>query len=170
MYKIIQSSPPHTGSTVLVNLLYGFLLPNEPVKFNDFSGLITKTHDTKISHLEKNYSKYKLFFVTSERYDYKVKKKINHIYKNKKNVLIINYNEINETDNNSLDNIIEKIFHKFKNFLPKELIPNKEDKHIKNNMKKRIVDMNNLYKKIKNKPFSYYDNFYHIHGSHRNRK
>ena len=29
-YKIIQASPPRTGSTVLHNLLHGFICPTEP--------------------------------------------------------------------------------------------------------------------------------------------
>lgn len=33
----------------------------------------------------------------------------------------------------------------------------------------RIKDMNCLYEKIKTKPFKYYDKYYHLHGSHRNR-
>jgi hypothetical protein len=36
-------------------------------------------------------------------------------------------------------------------------------------MVKRINEMNKLFKKIKGKPFSYYDGFYHIHGSHKGR-
>ena len=34
----------------------------------------------------------------------------------------------------------------------------------------RIVAMNSLYEKIKDKPFTYYEEFYNLHGSHRGRK
>ena len=43
-----------------------------------------------------------------------------------------------------------------------------EDSMIKKNMEQRIINMNKLYEEIKDKPFSYEDKFYGIHGSHRN--
>ena len=33
----------------------------------------------------------------------------------------------------------------------------------------RIRDMNRRYEEIKSKPFLYLDEFYHLHGHHRNR-
>lgn len=33
-FKIIQSSPIHTGSTLLLNLIHGYLLPDEKVRLN----------------------------------------------------------------------------------------------------------------------------------------
>ena len=36
-FKIIQSSPPHTGSTLLLNLIHGYLLPDEKLKMSESS-------------------------------------------------------------------------------------------------------------------------------------
>ena len=173
MYRIIQASYARTGSTLLLNLIHGFLLPQEPYHcptndlIDDF--LITKTHDLDINKWINKYKKYKLYFVMSERIDNKVRKKINNKYKKKDNILVINYDEINVTKKLSLDNVIENIFNKFKLFFPKDLIPKKEDSLIKKDMKQRIIEMNKCVKRLKNKPFSYCDQFYGIHGSHRNR-
>ena len=49
----------------------------------------------------------------SERHDSKVRKKINPEYRKKSNVLIINYDKMLVSDNNSQMNIIDYIFSKF---------------------------------------------------------
>ncbi|MFC1670636.1 hypothetical protein ACFL20_09595 [Spirochaetota bacterium] len=126
--------------------------------------LITKTHDVDIDRWIENYSNiYNLFFICSERdekYDLK--------YYNYDNVLIINYSDLLETDNNSLENIINNIYAKLYDFLPKIFFPDIKEKAIKNAIE-RIQKMNQLYETIKDKPFSYVNTFYHLHGSHRNR-
>lgn len=171
--RIIQVSPQHTGSTLLVNLIHGFLSPMEPVHWktedliDDY--LITKTHNTDIENFEKKYPNYKLYFIMSERNDKKIQEIINFKYREKKNVLIINYNEMLETRDNTLDKIIINIFKKFLKFLPKEIIPNKKKNLIKMDMKDRINKMNKICKEIEDKPFDYCDEFTHIHGGHRNR-
>jgi hypothetical protein len=169
MIKIIQTSAPRTGSTLLLNLIHGFLAPKEEIhwsvktKIHEF--LITKTHDTDIDKLINTYKEYELYFIVSERNNI-----ISELIKYKKysNVLVINYNEINETKNLLLENIIDNIFLKFKKFLPKEIVPDKSDIEIKKDMLTRIRNMNKLTEEIKNKPFSYWDKFYGIHGHHRN--
>lgn len=172
--KIIQSSPIGTGSTLLLNLLHGFLLPNEGIHYDTekliHKYLITKTHNLDIDFLEKKYSNYKLYFIMSERYDDKVTRVIDNSYRNKENVLIINYNIINETNNNTIDNIINNIYSLFIDFLPKELIPKKNEDLIKKDMKERIILMNKKCEELKGKSFGQWDNFTGIHGSHRNRK
>ena len=76
--KIIQVSPKHTGSTLLVNLIHGFLCPNENVHceiediIDDY--LVTKTHNTDIEDFEQKYPNYKLYFIMSERNDKKYRK------------------------------------------------------------------------------------------------
>lgn len=167
--KIIQASPPHTASTVLVNYLHGYLTPEEPIHWEDDSYLIMKTHNVNIDKLIKKYSDYKCYFVVSERNDSKEKAMINQKYKKYDNVLIINYDEIKDTTNNDmLNNITNNLFAKFQNFIPINTSVNKEE--IKKNMSERIKNMNKKYEEIKNKPFSYHDKFYHIHGHHKNRK
>ncbi len=174
--KIIQTGLPRTGSTVLVNLIHGFLLPHEAVRFfphlstatkkhiNKY--LITKTHDTRIDNFVKNYKNYNIYFIVSQRNNHD---KIDGKYRKHDNVLIIDYNDINETEKNSLKNIVNTVFNKLKTFLPNDILPKKNDTEIKNSMFDRITNMNKVYEEIKHKPFSHYDKFYHIHGHHRGR-
>ena len=106
----------------------------------------------------------------SERNDDKVKKLINNNYRKYTNVLIFNYNELLETDKNDLNNIINNAFNKFMNFIPKELIPEKSSDLIKEDMKKRIIRVNETVIQMKDMSFEIWDNFTGIHGGHRNRK
>uniref|UniRef100_A0A6C0LLC6 Sulfotransferase domain-containing protein n=1 Tax=viral metagenome TaxID=1070528 RepID=A0A6C0LLC6_9ZZZZ len=171
--KIIQASPSHTGSTLLLNLIHGFLAPAEQIHWKTenkiHNHLITKTHNTSVDNLIEQFKQYKLWFVMSERNDEKTCKLIDDKYRKHRRVLIINYNEINETPSLSLDNIVENIFHKFVKFFPKNLIPKKDSNAIKLDMKNRVIEMNKVTEEIKSKPFEYWDKFYGVHGSHRNR-
>lgn len=166
---IIQTSYQNTGSTVLTNLLYGLIQHTKPVFYfesltdevplmNDVN--ILKTHILDINKLlEKFGESYDIYFVCSERND----KTISTNFKNMKNVLIFDYNELNEVVGYSVDNIVQNVFEKLSLFLPK---------HIGLNIKtavERINNMNSLYEKIKKRQFTYFDKFYHIHGSHRGR-
>lgn len=174
---IFQSSPPHTASTVLANTLYGLIpsLKDKPVFFKNLYTndpivdldelcediIVLKTHNTDIDELIDKYGeKYKLFFVSSERSQKNLL--INDKYKSYNNVIIFSFEELNENENNTIYNIVKNIHDKIKNKLNIEL---NIDEGIN-----RIVLMNNLYETIKDKDFKYYDKFYHIHGSHRNRK
>ena len=105
----------------------------------------------------------------SERNDSKIQAKINNEYKNKSNVLVINYDKLLETYN-SIKDIIDYIFNEFNNFIPKELKPNKDNDLIKNDMEERLNLVNEMVKLMKDKPFSEWDRFTGIHGSHKNRK
>lgn len=174
MIKIIQSSPPQTGSTLLLNLIHGFICPQEEIHWSTDDlidkFLITKTHNINITQLENKYPQYKLFFIMSERNDSKIVSKINNEYKKKSNVLVINYDKLLETNNNSIKNIVDYIFNEFNNFIPKELKPNKDDDLIKDDMEKRIKIVNETVKLMKDKTFSEWDKFTGIHGHHRNRE
>ena len=174
MIKIIQSSPPQTGSTLLLNLIHGFISPQEEVHFPTETliekFLITKTHGINVTHFENKYPQYKLFFIMSERNDSKIKAEINNEYKKKSNVLVINYNNLLETNNNSIKNIIDYTFNEFNNFIPKELKPNKDDDLIKDDMTKRFKKVNETVELMKDEPFRKWDKFTGIHGHHRNRK
>jgi hypothetical protein len=167
MIKIIQSSQPNTGSTLLLNIIHGFISPQEEIHYytsrliHEF--LITKTHDTNITSIENTYSQYKLFFIMTERNDSKVQAKINNEYKNKSNILVINYDKLLETDNNSIKNIIDYMFNELNNFIPKELKPNKDDDLIKNDMEERVKRVNETVELMKDKPFSEWDRFTGIH-------
>ena len=105
----------------------------------------------------------------SERNDSKMKRMINSKYRQKSNVLIINYDRLLVNDNNSQKNLINYIFNQINDFIPKELKPNKDDNLIKDDMEKRLNILNETYKKMKHMSFNVIDKFTHIHGNHRNR-
>ena len=125
--------------------------------------IIVKSHDTNIDELIRKYNDtYKIVFICSQRPKYN--KFINKKYKKYNNVVVFNFNELNKTKHNSLIKIIDNIYTKVKSVLPTNIELNKP-KCIK-----RIKQMNKRYIKIKSKPFTYIDDFFEIHGSHRNRR
>jgi hypothetical protein len=170
MTIIFQVGHRDTGTTLLTNLLYGFISPREKVRFYDIksnSALpiynhvnIFKSHHTNLHEIIARYGKkYNLYFVCTER-DYK---KINNRYKALPNVVIVDYNEILETATNTIENITNVVYDKLIKVLPPSIRLNKET------ATERIKKMNKLYEIIKSKSFDYTDPFYHLHGHHRNR-
>lgn len=175
---IIQNSPQHTASTVLINALHGFIedlnvLPvcfvgknyvNLEKSYWRHNIILIKSHSSIDSIIKMYGNKYKLFFVCSERCEKKNDiYMIDNKYRKYENVLIFDYNELNETENNSLNEIVENMYTKLSNFLPNINLN-------KTLCIQRIKNMNYRYQQIKHLPFSFQDNFFHIHGSHRNRK
>lgn len=188
---LIQLSPPRTGSTVLINILYGLLYYDKYVKFdNEFFNLleddkiskenkkdfedkylsedinIIKTHCLNIDLINKYFNNkniYKIYFICSERDD----KKIDEKYYINKNVIIFDYDDLLETEDYTTEMIVKNVKSK--------LINNITELNLKNiNLDEndainRIKNMNTLYEYIMYKPFTYYSNFFHLHGSHRNR-
>ena len=168
---IIQTSPPHTASTLLVNSIYG-LIPELFDKkiilhhyifkkyFKDI--IVVKDHEINIDLLINKYNKeYKLVFICSERKEknYLIDEK----YKKYDNVIVFDFNELNETSDYTLIEIIDNIYNKVKN-----LLSGIELDKIK--CIERIKLMNARYEEIKDKDFTYVDYYFQIHGSHRNRK
>lgn len=164
---IIQSGACRTGSTILVNLLYGFIIPNEHIRmfeyvdhlpiFSQYS--IVKTHLLCIDEIIELYGdKYDLYFVFSEREGASVpspNKLCNKLY--------ISYNEILESDTNSISNIVNTLYNKLRDFLPSDIPLSKET------ALKRIIEMNAEYERIKDYDFhGHINTFYQLHGSHRN--
>ena len=162
---IIQASRKFTGSTLLVNILYGLIptlhhryISSENIKNNQFIEII-KTNNINIDeHVNKYKYLYKyIYFVCSEKNENKFHPK----YKNYTNVLIFNLNELNETEEQSIDHIINNVHDKLLEMininLNKELCIN------------RINNMNIFYETIKDRPFNYIEPFYRIHGSTRNK-
>lgn len=166
---IIQTGHMRTGTTLLVNLLYGFMTPNEKIHclwepdhpiypFHKYN--IYKSHNLNIEGFMKHHSeKCKLFFVCTERDN----KKVNENYKNKENVLVFDYNDILETDTYTMDQIIEVVYNKLRDFLPQHVSLDKEACTL------RIDKMNQKYAEIENMDFSFVDDFFQLHGRHRNR-
>jgi|TARA_Y100000389_G_scaffold202694_1_gene248796 hypothetical protein len=167
---IIQTGHMRTGTTLLVNLLYGFISPEEKIRclweishdirpFHDNCN-IYKSHCLNIEgFMQQHKEKYNVFFVCTERDD----KKINEKYKKMQNVLVFDYKEILETDSYSTHQIIENIYSKLREHLPETVLLDKET------CKTRIQKMNETYKEIENKDFSHVNEFFQLHGKHRNR-
>ena len=161
---IIQTGNYRTGSTVLVNLLYGFIIPDTNVNFlstylDPFTTYsIFKAHEINLDILIDKYSdKYDLYFVLSERGG-----RITPYSTKKCNKLVIRYEEILETSTNDIPTIVNNLYDKLRAFLPNEIPLSKES------ATKRINDMNAEYEKIKDEGFNHINYFYHLHGSHRN--
>jgi len=167
---IIQTSMFHTASTFLINVLYGLIieLSNKRIigewdnqweqYFNDI--IIIKCHNTDIDKLIMEYNNnYKLYFICSERKQYNLT--IHDKYKLYNNVVVFDFDELNESSTNPLPDIIKNVYNKINKMLNIEL-------NIEGGIN-RILDMNKRYEEIKEFPFDYIDNFFEIHGSHRNR-
>jgi len=166
---IIQTGHMRTGTTLLVNLLYGFMSPDEKIHclwepdhdihpFHTYN--IYKSHNLNIDGFIKHHSEtHNLFFVCTERDN----KKINQKYKKYGNVLVFDYNEILETDSYNMNQIIDNVYDKLREFFPNSVTLDKET------CIKRIEKMNEKYAKIENMDFSYVDDFFQLHGRHRNR-
>lgn len=191
--RVIQASPPRTGSTVVTNLIYGLLEPGSAVNFVGRrlpvderkklyeSELISKTHidgrwsaehprewSQDIDSITQDLEDCDLYFVVSERNCGKVKELISKKYRKYKNVLIFDYSELLETEDTPLEEICENAETKLTNFLPQSILQQAQGGY--DQMYKRMIAMNDTYEKIKHEPFSYCDEFYHLHGSHRNRR
>lgn len=171
---ILQCSPFHTASTLLINAIYGLIpeLSNKRI-YGEWNGnvnqnvgnnfddiIVIKSHNIEIDDLIIRYGNdYNLYFVCSQRKEHKYM--IDDKYTNYKNIIIFDYEELNETSNNTVPYIVTNIYNKIRKVIP---ITFDLESGIH-----RIHSMNNRYKEIKDKPFSFIDNFYMIHGSHRNR-
>lgn len=166
---IVQTGHMRTGTTLLVNLLYGFMAPDEKIHclwepdhpiypFHKYN--IYKSHHLNIDEYMKQHSeKYEIFFVCTERDDKKIPEK----YKNNKNVLVFDYLEILETEFYNMDQIINATYDKLRGFLPEHVFLDKDT------CKTRIDKMNEKYAEIENMDFSHVDDFFQLHGRHRNR-
>jgi hypothetical protein len=175
---IIQTSPFHTASTFLINAIYG-MIPELSSKriigtwntnFQDyFEGdiICLKCHNTNLNELTKIYKKnYTLLYVCSERQELNLK--IEEKYKKYANTIVFEFNELNETITNPLTAIVDNIHDKMRKLLNDLAMLNVALN--KDTCIERLNKMNARYEEIKNEPFSYIDDFYEIHGSHRNRK
>lgn len=169
--RIIQASHPHTGSTVLMNILTAVFCHTKKCPWglqHIKENLICKTHQMDLNSIinHKNYKSYNLYFVISERENHE---KCDEKYKNNKNVLIIDYNII-QTKTNTIQEVAKNVFPVLKDFFPEEMFPNLSENQILNNIIDRLTNMEKVYQQIKHKPFIYRNDFYGIHGSHKNRK
>ncbi len=171
---IIQCSYPRSASTLLVNALYGMIpgLEDKNVMWNDFEHyynydynndvIVIKNHNVNIDDIIQMFkSKARLYFVCSERRE--ANERFEQKYHSYKNVVIFDYNDLNETSTNPLERIMHTIHTRVSRIIP----------HIAFNKLgglKRVTEMNERYEEIAYLPFSYVDPLDQIHGSHRSRK
>ena len=135
-----------------------------PSTLNEYDGniIIIKTHNINIDQLYDLYSNnYKVVFICSERKTMQLC--IDPKYKSYSNVLTFDFNELNETANNTLVEIADNIYSKVKILLS-------EIELDKTKCLNRIKLMNSKYSEIRKKKFSYIDPYFHLHGSHCHRK
>lgn len=154
-YKICIITNAHVGSTLLTNIVYGLFCPNKSVEyltdnFHNSEKPVFKTHNLDFNSIKNELNDFKIIFLTIDRENHN---KVDFKDLPKNEYFRFNYEDLVQDQSKFIKNII------------KELSP-----ILEHNVKKRINDMNNLYEEIKEKPFKFYNGFYHIHGSHRNRK
>ena len=181
-YTIIQSSPPRTGSTLLINIIYGMYCPdlhvtyvssynklallNTPEKEKKF---IFKTHCTDLQRIMSTDNARKFLFICSSRPSLGIRKTIDQQYLSYNNVLNIRYKDIAEKTQPDIDKVIHHVYYKIKNFIGDKItLPGTDSENI-HKIHERIDGMNKRYEELKNKPFNVRCPFYHIHGSHKNR-
>ena len=163
---LVQTSPKHTASTLLVNAIHGLIpaLADKRIvtgkRFKPFDTILAiKIHNTNIDHLLHLYRHYRVIFVCSERKELNLC--IDPKYKRYPNVVVFDYTELNATEATPLPAVVDTIYSKLAPLLPIRLD--------KASCLQRLMAMNKRYEEIKQKPFSYIDPFFELHGSHRNR-
>jgi hypothetical protein len=165
---IIQTSPKHTASTLLINAIHGLIpaLADKRIvtgkRFAPFETILAvKIHNTNIDRLIKLYPGYRVLFVCSERKDKNLH--IDPKYKHYRNVVVFDFVELNATEETPLSAVVDTIYNKVAPLLPNIRMD-------KASCLQRLIAMNMRYGEIKHKPFSYIDPFFELHGSHRNRR
>jgi hypothetical protein len=165
---IVQTSPKHTASTLLINAIHGLIseLADKRIvtgkKFKPFDTILAiKIHNTNIDRLIKLYPGYRVLFVCSERKDLNLL--IDPKYKQYPNVLVFDFIELNATEATPLSTVVDTIYNRVAALLPDIRLD-------KASCLKRLIAMNKRYEEIKHHPFDYIDPFYELHGSHRNRR
>lgn len=172
---IIQQSKPGTGSTLAANIVWGLLAPESPIRyivlppeeiavkadrFFPRQLNLVKTHTWDIVAANELFrDSFDVIFLCTERGS----KRLSESDRALPNVVTFRYHEILVTENNSIENVVRKLYSELSAISPVALkmsIPC---------ALKRVADMNVRYEEIKSRPFSYVEKFYHLHGSHRGR-
>lgn len=166
-------TPTQAGSTLLVNIVYGLFLPDSPVDYigqGDELPPVSKSMNIYKSHMMVMYE-FDGFKIGIERPS--LEKYIPDRYKNMKDSLVFQYNEILYNSKytpdikTTLDDVVQmvadRICETFNITISKTQISNSIQ---------RIREMDAVYKKMKDIPFKrkYINEFFHIHGGHRQRK
>lgn len=171
-WLIIQSSPKRTASTLLVNAIQG-LIPelhdkriyfawsaHSPVPPFDTSVFVLKTHETDIDKLTSQYQsdEYSLFFICSQRKSKGIYFAAEQV--SRPNVLVFDFDELNEREGYGLPQVVQYIYEKINSSILR--IPLDPSLCLA-----RLTAMNQMEESLRDKPFSFIDRFFHIHGHHR---
>ena len=174
MTRVVCASSQRTGSTLLNNLVIGFLCPFDEDHHWDHNCelvpryLVTKTHHIDVDDIEKKHTKYRVFFVMGERVDRDVRVRVDARYKDRPNVLVVGYDEINETQVLPLETIVDQVYDKFQAFFPSAIATGRTPVDTKQNMMRRVQEMNIVCRDIASYGFAQYcDNKHGVHGGHR---
>ena len=79
------------------------------------------------------------------------------------NTLVFQYEELLETEEHTLEDIVDNIFNKLKVFLLNTYILDWEA------CLNRLIGLNKKVEEFKDEHFLLWEKFYHVHGSHRHR-
>jgi hypothetical protein len=175
---IFQSSPARTASTVLINALYGIIPETQKTcivgqwnmrrnrpRFKNVQ--VLKSHDIDLDRLTEAFGKdHRIYFVCSERKALGIH--IDEKYKSRKNVCCFDFDELNETESNPLNTIVQTICDRVSNMMQSADDACLGELYVKGGVE-RLTAMNKRYEEIKHLPFTHIDDFYEIHGSHRDR-
>lgn len=169
-FRIVQCSGPRTASTVLANLLYGIFSPKLAVNYENYDRIqkeiVLKTHNLSQLYWERKLYNYKVFYICSTRLHHTNPPESFTI---QNNVIVFDYKEINLTESYTTGDICMHVLSKLKKDLPTDVWPDFSDEEILRNMIHRFDGLNQRCEEIKDRPFSYFDEYFHVHGGHRNR-
>ena len=167
--RLIQASLGRSGSTVLSNILQGLFYPTKPLAFRMFrkqqkiidalsDNFVIKTHHRNAADVINQAcgNTYEYWIISSSR-DSKIYQCAHS------NFISFEYEQLLETETNSVEIIVDTVAQKLKAVLPHSITHHMDV----NGSINRIKEMNTFYETIKTQRFGYFDNFYCIHGKHR---
>jgi len=149
-FHIVQASLPHTGSTVLNNLLVGLFDPDADYKK---SSMITITHDFDLLSLyKKERPKYdEMFFVVSNR-GMDPSSRVDKELCEYNNVLCIEYEELQYTNQQQLHDVVNNLSNKFQSRFHRSFGPGFLDESKRMDAVKRLEAMDNAISALKGQP------------------
>ena len=183
-YRIGVVSPGHCATILTLNVLLGLIDKDRGAEHSSShfptESLVSFTHDLNIDdHTEKIKALgFTPLFIVPLRYgdeptEERWVKKGCEKYRAYSNVTVLDYNKLNKTEENSIENIVDYVHKSLTDMI---FCVSNEDagalwyqQSNKTNAVERIKKMNERYDEIKDKPFSFVDKYYHLHGGHRNR-
>jgi hypothetical protein len=171
LHKVVQTSLPRTGSTLLSNILAACLDNNKPIFASHDSlsaSILTKTHNTDLLFWKSKYPSIDLYFAITQRSgfgnileDYNNANYIRSYSKSK--IIEFDYDKLCISSIRSTEDIAlycVDVLQKYFSFVDKQSIPG---------VINRVNLMNAKVLELRDMPFAYYNEFFHVHGGHRRR-